>query len=183
VEDWAPATDPDRKEKATMIKPDVEKAINQQIRQELGAGYSYLGMSAYFEHQNLAGFARWCLLQHQEEIEHAMRLFRYLLDRGGRVALSSIDAPRSDYSSPVEVFRTALAQEQANTRSIDELYKLASSLNDHATISHLQWFVDEQVEEEKVVGEVLALVERAGSEVNAMLYLNDKLGSRAATEE
>jgi ferritin len=164
-----------------MIKPDVEKAINQQIRQELGAAYSYLGMCAYFEHQNLAGFASWCLAQHQEELAHAMRLFRYLLDRGGRVSLSSIEAPRADYGSPVEVFRTALAQEQSNTRSIDELYTLASSLNDHATISHLQWFVDEQVEEEKSVGEVLALVERAGSDVNAMLYLNDKLGARSTT--
>jgi len=163
-----------------MIKPDVEKAINQQIRQELGAAYSYLGMCAYFEHENLSGFAGWCLLQHQEELEHAMRLFRYLLDRGGRISLSSIDAPRSDYGSPVEVFQTALQQEQANTRSIDELYTLASSVNDHATISHLQWFVDEQVEEEKSVGEILALVERAASDVNAMLYLNDKMGSRSA---
>ncbi|HMB71734.1 MAG TPA: ferritin [bacterium] len=165
-----------------MIKPDIEKAINQQIRQELGAAYSYLGMSAYFEHENLAGFASWCLLQHQEELEHAMRLFRYLLDRGGRVTLSSIDAPRADYDSPVEVFKTALQQEEANTRSIDELYQLASTLNDHATISHLQWFVDEQVEEEKSVGEALALVEKASSEVNAMLYLNDKLGARPSTE-
>jgi ferritin len=165
-----------------MIKPDIEKAINQQIRQELGAAYSYLGMCAYFEHENLAGFAHWCLLQHQEELEHAMRLFRYLLDRGGHVSLSSIDAPRADYGSPVEVFRTALQQEEANTRSIDELYQLASSLNDHATISHLQWFIDEQVEEEKSVGEALALVEKAGSEVNAMLYLNDKMGARATAE-
>jgi ferritin len=165
-----------------MIKPGIQKAINQQIRQELGAAYSYLGMCAYFEHENLSGFATWCLLQHQEELAHAMRLFRYLLDRGGHVALSSIEAPRADYGSPAELFRTALKQEEANTRSIDELYQLASSLNDHATISHLQWFVDEQVEEEKSVGEIVALVDRAGSDVNAMLYLNDKLGARTAAE-
>jgi ferritin len=162
-----------------MIKPGIQKAINQQIRQELGAAYTYLGMCAHFEHENLSGFAKWCLLQHQEELAHAMRLFQYLLDRGGKVDLGDIRAPKAKYESPLEVFRTALAQEEQNTRSIDELYELASAENDHATISHLQWFVDEQVEEEKSVGEVLSLVERASTDVNALLYLNDKLGARA----
>ena len=161
-----------------MIKPEIQQAINQQIKQELAAAYVYLGMRAYFEEENLAGFAHWCRLQHDEELQHAMRLFQYLLDRGGRIDLESIEAPRSAYESPLEVFQKALAQEEENTRSIDALYELASSLNDHATISHLQWFVDEQVEEEKVVGEVLSLIERAQADANALLYLNDKLGAR-----
>lgn len=161
-----------------MIKKELEKAINDQINQEFSAAYNYLGMSAYFEEENLAGFARWCLIQSEEEVQHAMRLFRYLLDRGGRVGLEKIESPRTRYDSALQVFQAALAQEQANTRSIDALYQQASGLNDHATISHLQWFVDEQVEEEKLVGEVLSLVERAGSDANALLYLNDKLGGR-----
>ena len=163
-----------------MINPEIEKAINGQINQELSASYIYLGMSAYFEEENLTGFANWCLVQHQEEQSHAMRLLRYLQDREGRVQLDAIPAPKSDYSSPLEVFQFAQKQEKANTQAIDELYERASGLNDHATISHLQWFVDEQVEEEKSVAEVVALVERAGSDVSAILYLNDKLGDRSA---
>lgn len=163
-----------------MINTDIEKAINDQINQELSAAYVYLGMSAYFEEENLAGFASWCVVQFEEEQQHAMRLLKYLQDREGRVRLESIDAPRSDYSSPLEVFQSAQAQERANTKSINELYERASALNDHATISHLQWFVDEQVEEEKSVGEIVSLVERAGPDVSAILYLDDKLGARSA---
>jgi ferritin len=115
-------------------------------------------------------------------LEHALRLLQYLLDREGQVQLEPIEAASTEYSSVVEVFKTALEQEKKNTQSIDELYKRASALSDHATISHLQWFVDEQVEEEKNVGEALALVERAGSDANAILYLNDKFGSRPMEE-
>lgn len=166
-----------------MIKKEIEAAINAQINQELSASYVYLGMVAYFERENLSGFARWCLVQHQEELQHAMKLFQYLLDRGGRVQLENIEKPRHRYEGPREVFTTALAQEQANSQSIDQLYVLANQVGDHATVSHLQWFLDEQVEEEKVVGEVLALVEMAGQDANAILYLNDKLGARQPDED
>lgn len=164
-----------------MIRDAIQAAINDQIRQELASSYSYLGMVAYFEHENLTGFAHWCRLQYEEEQTHAMRLFQYLLDRGGRISLAGISAPACQYDSPLAAFREAMAQEEANTRAIDEIYRLASAEHDHATISHLQWFVDEQVEEEKVVGEVVSLVERAKDDINAMLYLNDRLGQR--TEE
>ncbi len=163
-----------------MITPDLTLAINKQIQQELTSAYQYLGMTAYFEKENLSGFSHWCALQHEEERQHAMRLFHYLLDRGGDVQLSEIAAPRQQYNSPLEVFQTAQTLERENTRLIDQLYKQASSMNDHATISHLQWFVDEQVEEEKTVGEIVSLVQRASDDVNALLYLNDKLGARAA---
>ena len=165
-----------------MINTDLQKAINQQINQEITAAYKYLGMSAYFNQENLSGFAHWCLAQYKEELEHALRLLHYLLDREGQVQLEPIEAASTEYSSVIEVFKTALAQEKKNTQSIDELYKRASALSDHATISHLQWFVDEQVEEEKNVGEALALVERAGTDANAILYLNDKFGSRPMEE-
>ena len=163
-----------------MIQKEIEEAINSQINQEFSASYSYLGMAAYFETNNLTGFAHWCVVQQDEENQHAMRLFRYLLDRDGNISLEKIKKPRQDYKSPEEVFKVALFQEQENTKAINELYKLASTLNDHATMSHLQWFLDEQVEEEKMVGELLSLIKMAGSDVNALLYLNDKLGSRSA---
>ena len=162
------------------MKTSIQKAINEQINQEQSAAYIYLGMSAYFESENLTGFAHWCKMQYEEEIAHSMRLFQYLLDRDGQVILDTIKAPRMHFESPVHVFETALEQEKANTKSIDKMYELASKENDHATISHLQWFVDEQVEEEKNVGEALALVQRAGNDANAILYLNDKFGERAA---
>lgn len=165
-----------------MINPEIQKAVNQQIKQEITAAYNYLGMSAYFHHENLSGFAQWCLIQYQEELQHALKLFHYLLDREGRIKLEPIEAPQCNYDSPLEVFKTALAQEQENTRSIDALYERASALKDHATVSHLQWFVNEQVEEEKTVGEALSLVERAGSDPNAILYLNDRFASRQSDE-
>ncbi|MFP4165602.1 MAG: ferritin [Opitutales bacterium] len=165
-----------------MIKKEIEQAINQQIQQEFSAAYTYLGMAAYFENENLSGFSHWCRVQSREEVEHAMRLFDYLISREGSVRLEAIGEPSCNYGSAREVFKAALDQERANTESIDKLYELAASANDHATISHLQWFVDEQVEEESTVGEVLSLVERAANDANALLYLNDKLGARSQEE-
>ena len=164
-----------------MINPTLQGALNRQINMELAAAYVYLGMSTYFEKENLSGFGNWCMVQYQEEQQHAMRLLNYLQDRDGTVELAAIEAPKVDYASPLEVFQAALTQEQDNTRSINELYEQASSLNDHATISHLQWFLDEQVEEEKTVNEIVSLVERAANDVSALLYLNDKLGARSAS--
>jgi ferritin len=161
-----------------MISSKLEKAINQQIQLEMSSAYSYLGMSAYFHYESLSGFAQWFQIQYEEELQHALRLFHYLIDREGQIKLAPIEAPKGKYDSPLAVFKTAQKMEQSNTASINELYKLAVSLNDHATISHLQWFVDEQVEEEKNIGEALALVERAGNDPNAILYLNDKFGTR-----
>lgn len=160
------------------MNPEIEAGINQQINQELTASYVYLAMSAYFEQESLRGFAKWCRVQSEEEQVHAMRLFDYLLDRGGKVDLGTLPGPQSNYASPLAVFEASLAQEQQNTKSINELYDLAATLHDRATVSHLQWFLDEQVEEEALVGEVVSLVKRAASEVSALLYLNDKLGER-----
>ncbi|MCH2175720.1 MAG: ferritin [Lentisphaeria bacterium] len=161
-----------------MIKKELVNAINDQINLEFQAAYSYLGMAAYFENENLSGFANWFKVQHEEEQQHAMRLFQYLIDRGGDVSLAALSAPKMTYTTPLEVFQASLKQEEANTESINQLYDLAGKMNDHATISHLQWFIDEQVEEEKSVSEILALVERAQDEIQAMLYLNDKLAAR-----
>lgn len=166
-----------------MIHEKLEAAINAQINQELTASYNYLGMSTYFDTQNLDGFAKWMLMQHDEEKVHAMKLLHYLQDRGGTVKLNAIPAPVSNYSNPLEVFQKALETEVHNTTSINQLYELALNLSDHATKSHLQWFLDEQVEEEKSMEDVIALLERIGDETAGLLYLDDKLGGRTPEEE
>lgn len=161
-----------------MIPSDVQNALAAQINQEFTAAYTYLAMAAWFDRESLDGFARWMQLQHQEENAHGMRLFRYLLDRGGDFELAGIGKPRTEYGSVREVFESALEQERENTRAINNLYELANSANDYATISHLQWFLDEQVEEEKSIEDILALIDRAADDPSALLYLNDKLGGR-----
>lgn len=161
---------------------EIASAINQQINHEFNAAYAYLGMSSYFDDVNLAGFASWCKAQYEEEVIHAMRLYDYLQDRGGKVLLGAIAAPSADYNSHKEVFTTALTLEQQNTSAINDLYMLATKLNDHATISHLQWFIDEQVEEEKSINDIIALIDMAGKDINAIFYLNDKLGQRPSVE-
>ncbi|BDS08175.1 ferritin [Oceaniferula spumae] len=165
-----------------MIHEDLQSAINHQINQEFTAAYNYLGMATYFDAQNLDGFANWMLKQHDEEQAHGMKLLNYLQDRGGKVKLESLPSPRIDFSGPLEIFKSSLVQEQKNTCSINDLYELATKLNDHATKSHLQWFIDEQVEEEKSVEDVIALLERIGDDPAGLLYLDDKLAARQAEE-
>ena len=163
-----------------MIHSELQDAINNQINQEFTAAYNYLGMAAYFDSQNLDGFAHWMNLQHDEEQVHGMRLLTYLQDRGGVVQLADIKSPRSEFESPLSVFQVSLEMECENTASINRLYELATTLSDHATKSHLQWFLDEQVEEEKSVEDIIALLERIGDDTAGLLFLNDKLAARVA---
>lgn len=166
-----------------MIHEELELALNSQINQELTASYNYLAISAYFDEESLDGFAKWMHLQHLEEQAHALRLQTYLLDRGGHLKLEAIAEPRSNFSGPLEAFEFSLETEQENTKSINKLYETALRLNDHATKSHLQWFLDEQVEEEKSVEEVIITLKRIGTDVSGLLYLNDKLGARKPVED
>ena len=162
-----------------MLHEKIEQALNRQINNEMSAAYNYLAMMAHFEHLNLSGFARWMQVQRNEELAHAQRLIHYVLDRGGRVDLDAVPKPPTGFTNPQEVFERALQMEKENTQSIDELYRLASEANDYATLSHLQWFLDEQVEEEKTFDEVSSLLEMAGDDRSALLLLNEKLGGRA----
>lgn len=166
-----------------MIHKDLQDAINSQINQELVAAYNYLGMSIYFDAEDLEGFAHWMKAQHAEEFAHANKLMEYLQDRGGKVVLQAIPAPRTDYNSPLEVFEVSLKQEIANTTSINKLYEAALKYSDHATKSHLQWFLDEQVEEEKSCESIIAKLKRIGKDPAGLLYLNDALGTRPEGEE
>ena len=166
-----------------MIHDDLQKALNSQINQEFNAAFNYLGMATYFDDQNLEGFANWMHMQFTEEQAHAMKLLRYLQDRGGVVRLEAIASPRNTYDNILEIFELSLEQEQLNTKSINELYAMATELNDYATKSHLQWFIDEQVEEEKSVEDIIALLNRIGDDTAGLLYLNDKLAARQAESE
>ncbi len=166
-----------------MLDETVEKALNDQIKEELNSYYIYLSMEAYFESESLDGFATWMELQAQEEIEHAMRFFRYINERGGRVKLQSLEEPKSDWDSPKEAFKDAYEHEQYITNKIDELVDLAEEKNDKATRNMLEWFVEEQVEEEASTEEIIDKLEMVGESGPGLLALDNALGQRQATDE
>ena len=162
-----------------MIDPKLEKAISDQINMELHAWYAYLSMSAYCKKLNLNGFASFMDGHAREEQAHAHRLMNYVMDRDGTVTLQAISAPQEGFSSLLDVFERSVEQERANTKSIYELYELAKQVNDYSTVAALQWFLDEQVEEEKVMTEALGLMKFAGEDKSALLALNNQFGKQA----
>ena len=162
-----------------MMDVKIEQALNAQINLEFSASYSYLAMALYMDAKHLSGFASWMIKQSDEERAHGRRLLRYMLDRGGNVELESVPKPQVEYGSINEVFEMSLEQEKSNTVSINKLYALARDLNDYATQAHLQWFLDEQVEEEKSILDILGRLELAGDDKTALLILDEYLGSRS----
>lgn len=162
-----------------MMDVKIEQALNAQINLEFSASYSYLAMALYMDAKHLSGFASWMIKQSDEERAHGRRLLRYMLDRSGNVELESVPKPQVDYGSINEVFEMSLEQEKSNTVSINKLYALARDLNDYATQAHLQWFLDEQVEEEKSILDILGRLELAGDDKTALLILDEYLGSRS----
>jgi len=163
-----------------MINTEIQDAINKQINEELYSAYIYLSMSGYFEDQDLPGFAQWMYAQYQEEVEHAMRFHRYLMERGGRLHLHAVKEPPHEWNSPLDAFQTALEHEQYITGCINDLVDLAESKQDRATFNMLQWYVDEQVEEEASTGDIVAKLERVGDSGNGLLMLDRELGQRQA---
>lgn len=165
------------------IDSKIETALNKQINQEMAAAYGYLAAAAWFDAENLKGFASWMRIQREEELVHSQKVLDYLLDRGGRLELEAVAKPKTQYGSVMEVFQKSLESEQANTRSIHELYRLSVELDDYSTQSFLKWFIDEQVEEERVVADAIGLLEHAGDDKSALLVLNQQFGQRTAAEE
>ena len=163
-----------------MISTKMAKAINDQINRELYSAYLYLAMAAYFEDQSLKGFANWFKIQYQEEVEHAMKFFGYLCDQGARMELQAIDKPPADFKSPLAVFEQSYKHEQFVTKNIYALVDLAIKEGDHATNSFLNWYVDEQVEEEANASEIVARIKLAGASQGALLYIDKELGKRKA---
>lgn len=166
-----------------MLSDKMQNALNDQINMEFYAFYQYLAMAAYFESQNLLGFANWMHVQSNEEDTHAMKFYDYINDRRGRVTLKALDAPKTDWSSPLEAFQDALKHEQKVTASINNLVNLAIQEGDHATNSFLKWFVDEQVEEEANVDAVIQDLKRVGDSSQGLFLLDREMAGRKAEAE
>ena len=162
-----------------MIGKNVEKAVNDQINKELYSAYLYLAMCAWCESVNLTGAAKWLRHQAKEEVAHGMKFFDFLNDRGGRVALGAIEKPAAKFDSLRDVFEQAHAHERKVSESIHKLYALASTEKDYASLPLLQWFVSEQIEEEKSAELIADKLKRAGDESAALLFLDHQLGERA----
>lgn len=154
--------------------------MNVQINKELYSGYLYLAMAAHFEEKNLPGFAHWMTIQAGEELEHAMKFFEFLNEVGGKVILEAIEKPDSEFGNPQEVFKQVLEHEQYVTSRIHLLYKLAVETDEFPTQMFLQWFVNEQVEEEKNATEILENLKLAGESGNSILMLDRALNQRKA---
>lgn len=163
-----------------MLKEKVEKALNEQINAELYSAYLYQSMAAYFEDKSLDGFASWMDLQAEEEMAHARKFYDYVNERGGRVILDGIDKPKNEWKSNLEVFEDSQAHEEKVTAMINDLVSLAAEEKDYATHSFLQWFVDEQVEEENTVGEIVDKLKLVGDSTQGLFMMDDKLAARQA---
>lgn len=166
-----------------MLSKRLQAALNEQIVRELESAYVYLSMCAYFEVQNLRGMAHWMRLQAQEELKHAMKIFDFVNDRGGRVELGAIAKPPVDFKSPLDAFQKALAHEQKITKCINDLYDLADDEDDYPTEVMLHWFIDEQVEEEKSASEIVEQLKLIGESGAGLLILDQKLAQRTAKDE
>lgn len=164
-----------------MISKTLEKAINEQINKELFSEYLYISMQAWFAGENLDGFANWMDAQGKEERFHAMKFFNYLLDRGAKVKLMALEQPTIDFGNPLKAFKMALEHEQFISKSINNLMDLAIKEKDHATKSFLQWYVDEQVEEEAAADKIVSKLKMIGDNMQGIFMLDNELGQRVFT--
>ena len=161
----------------------LQKSLNDQVRKEFHASYLYLAMSAWFAERTLDGFAAWMRAQAREESNHAMRIFDYILDRGGSVVLQAIDQPKPAWKSPLAVFEAAFAHEARVSASIKSLYEQAVKEKDHATGVMLQWFLTEQVEEEKTSSAIVERLRLVGDSASGLLMLDRQLGERGGSSD
>ena len=161
-----------------MINKVMQDAMNDQINKELYSSYLYLSMAAYFEDGNLPGFAHWMRIQEAEEREHAMKLYDFILERGGKVVLKAIDAPKTEWKSTLEVAEEVAAHEAKVTASIHALYELALKEKDYPAQVMLQWFITEQVEEEKNAAEIVSNLKLIEARGTAVLMLDHRLAKR-----
>lgn len=163
-----------------MISEKLERALNKQLNLELYSAYLYAAMAAYFEYKNLTGFANWMRVQVEEEVAHATKFYTYIHDIGGRVELEAIAKPPTDFKSALAVFEDTLAHEQSVTKAIYKLVDLAQKESHHATSTFLQWFVTEQVEEEKVADEIRRRLEMVGNSPEGLFMIDRELAQRKA---
>ena len=163
-----------------MASQKILNALNQQLNKEMFSSYLYLSMAAYFDTKNLSGMSAWMKLQSEEEYEHAMKFYEFILRIGGEVKLTSIDSPQTDWESPLKIFEDSLAHEKFISKSIHEIMDLSIEEGDHPTKSFLQWFVDEQVEEEDSVQQIVENFRLIGDSKGGLFMLDRELGSRTS---
>jgi ferritin len=166
-----------------MLSDKLQKALNDQINAELGSAYQYLAMAAYFDGANLEGSARWMRRQSREEVSHAMKIFDFIHARDGKVALKAVPQPKGQFASALAVWEAVLKQEQHVTGLIHALYRLAGEEKDYATQTMLQWFIEEQVEEEKTARSILEQVRMIGASSSAIYFVDRHLGKEAEKKE
>ncbi|PWH17680.1 MAG: ferritin [Anaerolineae bacterium] len=166
-----------------MIPKAMQDAMNEQIKNELFSAYLYLSMAAHFESKTLSGFANWLRIQAKEELGHAMKFYDFILERGGQVTLKAIDQPPSSWNSNLEAFEQVLAHEQKVTKNINDLYELALKEKDYPSQVMLQWFIEEQVEEEKNATEIIEKLKMIDAHGTAVLMLDHELAKREPEEE
>lgn len=159
----------------------VLDALNEQIKDEIHSAYIYLSMSTWCEAANLPGFAHWLRAQTEEELEHAMKLRAYVEDRGGRVVLKAIDAPPTEFKSPLDLFQKVLEHERKISGLIHGLYALAVKENDYPSQIALQWFITEQVEEEKIATGIVEQLKAIGDAPVPLLMIDRQLAARAGS--
>jgi len=161
-----------------MLSKKIENAINKQINAELWSAYLYLSMSAHFESINLGGFANWMRVQAQEELGHAMKFYHHVIDRRGRVTVAAIAAPSISWKSPMNAFEDAFKHEQKVTGMINDLANMAAGEKDHATANMLQWFIDEQIEEELSTDAIVQKLKMIGTNTGVLYMLDRELAPR-----
>ena len=166
-----------------MLSDKMVDALNGQINKEMYSAYLYMSMSAYTEFIGLKGFANWFYIQYQEEMEHAMRIYSYVLEQGSQVKLMAIKEPPTEFGSPLEMFEQTLEHEKYVTQSINDLVELAIEQKDHATQIFLQWFVTEQVEEEGNDNEIIDKLKLAGKEGGGLFMIDKELSQRVFQSE
>jgi len=164
-----------------MLSKKMQEALNSQINAEYFSSYLYLSMAAYCEKIDLKGFGNWFRVQSQEEMIHVMKFFEYVLDRDGEVTLTAIESPTTQWASPLAVFEAALKHEQYITGRIGKLVDLATSESDHVTNALLQWFLNEQIEEEATATRIMKELKLAGDTPAALFMIDRELGQRVLT--
>lgn len=161
-----------------MLSKKMEKALNDQVNAEMFAGYLYQSISAYYQSVDLPGFANWYYVQAREEFTHALRLYNYILERGGIVTLKAIEAPKTTWKDPSGPLRDGLQHEVKVTGMINKLVDMAEKEKDRATFNFLQWFIEEQVEEEDNANNNINRMKLAGNKGQGLFMLDKEMGTR-----
>jgi ferritin len=161
-----------------MMNAKLQEAFNKQLNLEMYSAYLYLSMSAYFEGTSFKGMASWMRLQAQEEVGHAMRFYKFITDRGGRVTLAQIDAPKTQWKSPLEAFEDSYKHECKITGAINDEMILAMAEKDHAAHTFLEWLINEQVEEEATVSTIIDQLKLVGDNGMALFLIDQELSKR-----